>query len=130
VIILFQPVIKMAFINKGKHIEKEIDGVRIRVVDDGASKDRMEFLKALLEHNGYEVLVEEIVPKPPKPDEEVVPTEPKWLVGVTDIIFNPVVYIYQRRLRTLEGEHVTPDYWNQVTREAEPNYWDRSKKTS
>ncbi len=124
----------MSFINKGKHIEKEIEGVRVRLVDDAASKERMEFLKELLAHNGYEVLVEEVPPKPPPPPqegEEQIEQElspPTWLVGVTDITFNPVLYIYQRRLRTLEGEHVTPDYFDQKTREAEPNYWDISKK--
>ena len=118
----------MTFLNKGKHIEKEFDGVRVRIVEDNADKDRMEFLKQLLEHNGYEVLVQEVVPKPPPPEEEPVEQEPTWMVGVTDIIFNPVVYVYQRRLKTLEGQHVTPDYWNQVTSEAEPNYWDLSKK--
>jgi len=124
----------MAFINKGKHIEKEIDGIRIRVVDNAASKERMEFLKELLVHNGFEVLVEEIPPKPlPTPaegedavEQEILP--PTWLVGVTDITFNPVLYVYQRRLRTIEGQHVTPDYFNQKTRDAEPNYWDLSKK--
>lgn len=124
----------MAFLNKGKHLEKEIDGTRIRVVESAGTKERMEFLKELLSHNGYEVLVEEIPPKPipTAPEgEEQVPQEilpPTWLVGVTDITFNSVVAVYQRTLRTLEGEHVTPDYFNQKTRKAEPNYWDKSKK--
>ena len=60
----------MSFINKGKHVEKEIEGVRVRLVDDAASKERMEFLKELLAHNGYEVLVEEVPPKPPPPPQE------------------------------------------------------------
>lgn len=116
----------MAFINKGKHIEKEIDGTRVRVVEDAATPERVEFLTRLLEHNGYTVLAEEVAAKPPAEGEQ--PAPPKWMVGVTDITFNPVVYVYQRRLRTLEGHHVTPDYWNGVTSDAEPNYWDRSKK--
>ncbi len=124
----------MAFINKGKHVEKEIDGVRVRIVDDAASKERMEFLKELLTYNGYEVLAAEVPVKPPPPvpeGEQAAEQEqppPTWLVGVTDITFNAVLYIYQRRLRTLDGKHVTPDYFNQMTREAEPNYWDLSKK--
>ena len=124
----------MAFINKGKHVEKEIDGVRVRIVDDAASKERMEFLKELLTYNGYEVLAAEVPVKPPPqvPEGEQATEQeqppPTWLVGVTDITFNAVLYIYQRRLRTLEGKHVTPDYFNQMTREAEPNYWDLSKK--
>ncbi len=135
----------MLFINKGKHIEKEIDGIRVRVVENEASRERKEFLKKLLEHNGYEVLTEENPPKPvpkppaaegeepnvdeePKVDEEPEMLPPTWVVGVTDIIFNPVVSVYQRNLRTLDGHHVTADYWNQQTSETEPNYWDLSKK--
>ncbi len=140
----------MAFINKGKHIEKEIGETRVRLVDDAASEDRKDFLTKLLEFNGYEVLSEELpptpkpVPVPPpvegeepqEPEESKEPIEPiepeflppTWMVGVTDITFNPVVMVYQRRLRTFEGQHVTADYWNQLTTEAEPNYWDLSKK--
>ncbi len=129
----------MPFINKGKHIEKEIEGIRIRVVENEASRERMEFLKKLLEHNGYEVLTEENPPKPvPAPpvaegEEPIVAPEPEmlpptWVVGVSDIIFNPLIAVYMRKLRTLDGHHVTADYWNQVTTESEPNYWDLSKK--
>ncbi|MDH5399115.1 MAG: hypothetical protein OEX02_13270 [Cyclobacteriaceae bacterium] len=124
----------MAFINKGKHIEQEVGDVRVRVVEEGASQQRVDFLKKLLEHNGYEVLVGETPvkpPKKPKPGEEPVeePTpEPTWFVGVTDITFNPVYAVYNRRLRTFDGKRVTPDYWNQTTEKAEPNYWDLSKK--
>ena len=131
----------MAFINSGKHIEKEMNGVRVRVVEDGASKDRMEFLKGLLEHNNFEVLTEENVPKPPlapKPDDQdnnepndkslQEPTEPTWIIGVTDIVLNPVVAVYNRELKTLDGKRVTPDYWNQLTNKTEPNYWDLDKK--
>ena len=129
------------FLNKGKHIEKEIDGRRIRVVEDAADESRCDFLKKLLEFNGFEVLVEENppkpVPKPPVSDGETLEEEtekepemlpPTWVIGVTDIIFNAVVAVYSRTLRTPEGNRVTPDYWNQVTNEAEPNYWDLSKK--
>jgi len=132
----------MAFLNKGKHIEKEIGEVRVRLVDDAASEDRKDFLIKLLEHNGYEVLSEEMPPNPvpvppplegeePKESEEGKEPEffpPTWIVGVTDITFNSVVAVYQRRLRTFEGRHVTADYWNQLTTDAEPNYWDMSKK--
>jgi len=137
------------FLNKGKHIEREIGGIRVRVVEDEATEDRIQFLKKLLEHNGYEVLVEEIPPKPPAPppppsseerakdpspegetisEDAVEESKPTWVIGVTDIIFNPVVAVYHRGLRTFDGHHVTPDYWNQKTTDAEPNYWDLERK--
>ena len=132
-------------ISKGKHVEKEINEIRCRIVESAISKDRANFLKELLEYNGYEVHIKEEPvtppPPPPKPEitEEGVETvevvqeplpepEPTFIVGVTDIIFNPVVAVYNRILRTLDGKHVTADYWNQKTIKAEPNYWDRSKK--
>ncbi len=133
----------MAFINQGKHIEKELGGIRVRVVENEAIKDRTEFLKNLLELNGYEVMIEKNEPKPPPAPnpsetlgvenetptgEDQEPKEPTWVVGVTDITFNPVVAVYQRMLKTPEGKKVTPDYWNQLTDKTEPNYWDLGKK--
>ena len=106
---------------KGKHIEKEINEKRCRVVEQGASKERAEFLKKLLEHNGYEVEYQLEVKK-----EEDAPDT--YMVGVTDIVFNPVIAVYNRALRTFDNKHVTADYWNQKTDEAEPNYWDLTKK--
>ena len=130
----------MAFINKGKHIEKEINETRVRVVEDNATTERVEFLQKLLEHNGYTVLTEENVPKPPPPPkplaegEEAAPPAPQepliptWTIGVTQITFNPVLMVYNRALKTFDGKKVTPDYWNQVSEKAEPNYWDLGKK--
>lgn len=102
---------------KGKHIEKEIEGVRCRVVETGASENRVKFLRALLEHNGYEVKVEE--------EAKVNGEDPTtYVMGVTDIIFNPVVAVYQRMLNTQDGRKVTPAYWNQQSEETHPDYWD------
>ena len=127
-------------IAKGKHIEKEINETRCRVVEAGISKERVDFLKELLEYNGYEVLFEQEPvkptppPKPPAEGEEAVAQEPlpepepTYVLCVTDIIFNAGLAVYKRELKTPEGKRVTPDYWNQKTTKTEPNYWDRSKK--
>ena len=45
-------------LTKGKHIVKEIDGVLCTVVETGISKERLNFLKELLEFNKYEVKTE------------------------------------------------------------------------
>ncbi len=106
---------------KGKHVVKEIEGVRCSVVEDGTTKERVEFLKEILEHNGHEVRSEEIPPK-----EEG--GEITYIIGVTSMLFNPVIAVYQRMLKTKDGRKITADYWNQKTTEIEPNYWDKSKK--
>ena len=107
---------------KGKHLTKDIDGVRCSVVEEGISKERMEFLKDILEFNGYEVHAEE------KPAAEE-GGETTYSMGVTSMLFNPVIAVYQRLLKTRDDRRITPDYWNQKTAETEPNYWDRSKKS-
>ena len=112
-------------LGSGKHIEKEIDGKLFRVVEQGITdKNRVAFLKDLLEFNGYEVTVEEIAPK--KEEDEIT-----FLVAVSDVTFNPVLAVYGRRLRTKDMHRITPDYWNQKDdekNEFNPNYWDYHKK--
>lgn len=105
----------------GKHIEKELDGIRFRVIETAISKERADFLKQLLEHNNVEVVLVE----DPPPEEGAQVT---YTIGVTDVTFNPVIKVYNRELKTLDSHRVTPDYWNQKTSAHEPNYWDLSKK--
>jgi hypothetical protein len=103
-------------LESGKHIEKEIDGVRCRVVESGMSEDRMKFIRDLLEHNGYEVKTEKEAKK-----EETQPD--KYTLGVTEIIFNPVIAVYERKLRTPDGKIVTPQYWRQTDEDVKKWYW-------
>ena len=93
---------------------------RVTFVEKKITAERLEFLKNLLEVNGFEVLVDEEKRK----SEE----EPQlYTIGVTDMVFNPTVYIFQRRLKTLDGQHiVNQDYWNQLTEDAKPQYWKNS----
>jgi len=101
-------------LNKGKHIVEEIDGVRCSVVETGATAERVEFLKKLLELNGYTVKT--------APDKE----EGLLKIGVTDLLFNPLVDDYKRRIKSFTGKKVTPAYWLQESdkeTEAEVNYW-------
>jgi len=54
-----------------------------------------------------------------------------YMIGVTDMTFNPVLAVYGRRLFTKDGHRITPDYWNQKDdgkNEFNPNYWDYHKK--
>ena len=109
-------------LEKYAHVIKEINETKVRIIEDKTTRERVDFLKKLMEHNGFEVLIEEV---PAKTEED----EITFTIGCTDIIFNPIVRVYNRDLRTLEGNNrVTPDYWNQKSTDAEPNYWDRDKK--
>jgi hypothetical protein len=101
-------------LNKGKHIIEEIDGIRCSIVEKGVSTERTAFLKDLLELNKY------IVKVAPEGETET------FKIGVTDMLFNPVINVYQRSLKTRSGKRVTPAYWLQETEnetEAEVNYW-------
>lgn len=97
-----------------------INGVRCRVVDTEVNSARMEFLKNLLEHNKYEVVVEET------PHET---TGKIYKIGVTNITFHPIIAIYARKLKTQHGKTVTPMYWNQLPEKENYQYWEYREKT-
>ncbi|MCB8995575.1 MAG: hypothetical protein H6538_08200 [Bacteroidales bacterium] len=102
-------------LTNAKHIITEIDGVRCSVVETGATADRVKFLKELLEHNKFEVKVLEVQAEEGG--------EPSYTVGVTDLVFNPVFSVYDRSLRTRDGQIVSPDIWNQKATVYKSNYW-------
>lgn len=107
-------------INNAKHIVSEIGGVRCSIAETGASLERAAFLTDLLTFNGLEV--KEMQEPVKEPD-----AEPKYTIGVTDILFNPVFAVYERRLRTREGSIVTPAYWRQECVDCDPRYWLKKK---
>ncbi|MBT8235730.1 MAG: hypothetical protein KJO04_06035 [Bacteroidia bacterium] len=100
----------------GKHLFGDIEGQRVTFVEKKVTEDRSAFLKKLLEHNGFEVLIQE--------DKRASEEDPQlYTVAVTDMVFNPTIWVYQRKLLTFDGRKVTPDYWNQRTEETQPQYW-------
>ena len=101
----------------GKHQFGAIGDQRVTFIEKKIEKDLMEFLKKLLEVNDFEVVIQEEKRK----SEE----DPQlYTVAVTDMVFNPTIYVFQRRLKTIDGKRiVTQDYWNQVTEETNPQYW-------
>ena len=103
-------------LTKGKHIVGEVDGVRCTIVETGISRERAEFLEDLLKFNGYEVKIQEEITDPPA-------NPVNYTIGVTDLVFNPVIAVYQKSLITREGRKVTPSYWNQWGREEKVPYW-------
>ncbi len=112
-------------INKNHEFE-DLDGVKCAVVEKNAGKDRVAFLKDLLEYNNYKVIV---VPSPPpkaapapKPVEgEAAPVEAAipppapetFTIGVTNVMFNVTNALFGRALKTKTGHIVTPAYWQQ-----------------
>lgn len=101
---------------KAKHIVEEINGIRCTIVEKGATTDRIDFLKKLLGFNKFEVLVAE---------ETLLEGSPAlYTIGVTDLVFNPVIAVYEMALKTPDGKKVSPAYWNQYTTEIVDEYWD------
>jgi hypothetical protein len=121
------------------HPFEELDGRRCAVVERNVSPERVEFLKYILDGNGYTVMV---VPSPPPKaapasnlaEGEEAPIEPPpppatFTVGVTDVTFNAINAIYGRLLRSPEGRVVTMAYWQQkeeVSNDEVP-YYERNK---
>jgi hypothetical protein len=93
-------------LNKGKHTIAEIEGTRCSVVESGLQESRALFLKEILEYNGLTVKWEKEKAKDGTPLET-------YILGVTDLLFNPVIRVYQQKLRRKDGHIVNPAYWNQ-----------------
>jgi hypothetical protein len=104
-------------LNRGKHIVEEINGIRCTVIEKGTSRERVAFLKDLLSFNKFEVQVEE-----EKKTEENTPAT--FIIGVTDLVFNPMISVYEQSLLTASGEKVCPAYWNQYSTKNNSWYWD------
>ncbi len=103
---------------EGKHTFGSIGDTRVSFIEKKIDEIRRDFLKKLLEHNGFEVVEEEEKRK----SEE----EPQlFTLGVTDITFNPVVAVYERKLKTFDGHKVSPEYWNQESENTAPQYWEK-----
>jgi len=101
---------------KAKHIVEEISGQRCTVVEKGIEKKRANFLKELLQNNQFIVVIEEVA----KTEES---TSQLYNIGVTDLVFNPVIAVYEMALKTPKGEVVTASYWNQESDESIKEYW-------
>lgn len=104
------------------HPFEELNGIKCGIAERNASAARVAFLKSLLEHNGYEVVVAPTPPPKaaaPKPGEEAAPVveapaaPETFTIGVTDYTFNTVNALFGRLLRTRDGHVVTRDYWYQ-----------------
>jgi len=107
------------------HLFEELDGIKCAIVEKNLSKERVDFLRQVLEFNLFTVVV---VPSPPP---KVVPAKPgavdstqetgppapfpteTFTMGVTDVMFNPTNAIFGRLLKAPGGHIVTLAYWQQ-----------------
>lgn len=132
-------------INKNHEFE-ELDGIKCGVVEKNASQARVDFLKKLLTHNGFTVVVvaspaPKVTPAPVATAEAsnadsaiestmaAAPTitlPETFTVGVTDYTFNSTNAIFGRLLKTQNGHVVTQAYWLQKEAEShdEVPYYD------
>ncbi|MCC7303765.1 MAG: hypothetical protein IT233_14080 [Bacteroidia bacterium] len=119
-------------LNKESHVVEELNGIRCSVVEKSCPPARRDFLKNLLEANGYVVVIAQVpAPKPPpkpapKPTDgteapavipgvaEVAVAPDLWNVGVTDLAFHAMLAVYERSLKTPEGKLCTISYFNQA----------------
>jgi hypothetical protein len=101
---------------QAKHLVEEINGVRCTIIEKGASEARVAFLKELLEFNKLEVMVNE--------EAKVNTDDPvKFTIGVTDLVFNPTIAVYEMSLKTPGREKVSPAYWEQKMAQIVDQYW-------
>jgi hypothetical protein len=111
------------------HLFEELNGVKCAVVEKNVGAARVEFLRGILEYNGYTVVV---MPTPPPkaaavsagssgvadaavaPGAGAVGSAPEtFTVGVTDVTFNPVNAVFGRLLKAPGGHIVTLGFWKQ-----------------
>jgi len=104
-------------LNKGKHLVKEINGKRCTLVEQDVNAQRAKFLKELLAFNGQVVHLE----TGSQPD--------TYNIGVEDLLFNPVIAVYERKLKNQAGQVVLPAYWNQLPIQEGLNYYEYGRKT-
>lgn len=125
-------------INKNHEFE-ELDGIKCAIVEKNVAKERAMFLKDLLVHNGYTVV---LMPSPPPkaapakpvaggeaPPPPPPPAPETFSVGVTDVMFNTTNAIFGRALKTQNGHVVTQAYWNQLEQSShdEIPYYEHTK---
>jgi hypothetical protein len=103
-------------LTKGYCPVEEIGELRCRIIEGSCDNARARFLKDLLEYNGYKVVV---AANPPAEEGGT----GMFKVGVTELLFNPVIRVYEKKLKTPDGRIVTPAIWDQREEVEHLPYW-------
>lgn len=111
------------------HLFEDLNGIKCAIVEKNASKERVDFLKSILEYNQFTVVV--VPSPPPKAPPAAIPAasdqtfplaEPPvhetFTIGVTDLMFNPINAIFGRLLKAPGGRIITLAYWQQKEKES------------
>jgi hypothetical protein len=121
------------------HAFEELEGVKCSIVEKNCTPERTKFLKDLLEFNKFTVVVvkspppKAAAPKPappvaegetPAPPPPAPPAPPEtFIIGVTDVTFNPVSAIFNKELITPTKQFVDLKFWKQETDAPQKNKW-------
>ncbi len=129
------------------HVFEDLGEVKCAIAEKNCTPGRADFLKSLLEHNGFTVVIAKSPPpkaaKPapaPKPAapaadgtepaappvaEAPAPPPPPdtFTIGVTDVTFSPINAVFNRELKTPEGKVVTNNYWKQLESAPKEEEW-------
>ncbi len=131
------------------HAFEDLGEVKCAIVEKNCTPERVEFLKNILEHNGFTVVISKspppkaakpapapkpaapaadstaaAAPPPPPPAEPVAPPPPDtFTLGVTDLTFSPTNAVFNRELKTTDGTIVTPAYWKQQEKTIQKEEW-------
>lgn len=107
-------------INKNHECE-ELNGIKCAVVEKNANRTRVDFLAALLQSNGYDVVIAPATVAKASTSvdaaqeiEQAASVE-LFTIGVTDLSFNPINAIFGRLLKAPGNKVVTLAYWQQKT---------------
>jgi hypothetical protein len=113
------------------HLFEDLDSIKCAIVEKNVTQRRVDFLKPLLEFNGFKVVVvNSPTPKVPAGTEAVAQETPQtFTIGVTDVVFNPTNAIFGRLLKTQDGKVVTLAYWQQKENNSldDVPYFDKNK---
>ena len=120
------------------HQFEDLNGIKCSIVERNALKERVDFLRTILEYNQFTVIV---IPSPPpkaapapavtSPDQPFpiaeAPVQETYTIGVTDVMFNPVNAIFGRLLQAPGGRIITLAYWQQKEDESRDDipYFDK-----
>jgi hypothetical protein len=129
------------------HAFEDLGDIKCSIVEKNCTPERVDFLKKLLEHNGFTVVVVKSpppkaaakpapkpaapatdgstpAPAPPPMEEPASPPPPEtFTVGVTDLTFSPTNAVYNRELKTFDGDIVTTNYWKQLEAAPKEDEW-------
>ena len=109
------------------HLFEDLNGVKCSIVEKNASKERVDFLKSILEYNQFTVVIipsppPKLAPAPASTDQATPVADPPvpetFTIGVTDVMFNPTNAIFGRLLKAPGGHTITLAYWQQKENES------------